>query len=155
MEADHVMVGCGQGWVYGLFMNLLHLFPEADVPRSEADKVAPPQFAVDTKVEECKFAHSVLHLQSDPQRPNAPELEGRLPARPGLDVVHLVGGAFEHPEVAAAAGVHQALDRLALEGGVDQQRRGDLVPIPGVVVLVLWWPLIFALSTSSAITEAV
>ena len=38
----------------------------------------PPEFAVDSQVEECKLAHPVLHLEADSERPDILELERRL-----------------------------------------------------------------------------
>ena len=55
-----------------------HLVAVADVPDLQADQVAAAEFAVDSKIEECQFAHPVLHLKSNLERPDVLELERRL-----------------------------------------------------------------------------
>ena len=35
----------------------------------------PPEFAVDSQVEECKLAHPVLHLEADSERPDILDFE--------------------------------------------------------------------------------
>jgi hypothetical protein len=47
----------------------------ADVPDLEADEVTASKLAIDSKVEESKLAHSVPHLETDPECPDVLELE--------------------------------------------------------------------------------
>jgi len=46
-----------------------------DASDLQADKVAAPELAVESEVEECKFVHSVLHLEAHSERPDVSELE--------------------------------------------------------------------------------
>src|SRR5438874_1372045 len=55
----------------------------------------------------------------------------------GVDEGDGVGAPFQYPQVAVAAGVHQALDGPAAPLNVHQDRRRHLVPVPGVVPVVL------------------
>ena len=57
--------------------------------------------------------------------------------RPRVHELDAVGAPLQPPEVAVAARVHQALHRAPVLRKVDQQRRRDLVPVPGVVPVVL------------------
>ena len=52
-------------------------------------------------------------------------------------IVDLVRLALQHPEDRIASGMDQALDRAAVALQVDEHRRIDLVPIPGIVLVVL------------------
>ena len=47
----------------------------ADVPDLEADEIVASKLAVDSQVEERKLTHAVLHLKSDPKRPDVLDLE--------------------------------------------------------------------------------
>jgi hypothetical protein len=55
-----------------------HLVSMAHVPHPEGDAVAAAQLAVDAHVEEGELSHPGLHLETDAQRPDVLELEGRL-----------------------------------------------------------------------------
>ena len=55
-----------------------HLVAMADVSDLETDEITAAELAVDSQVEECKLAHSVLHLQADSKSPDVPDLERRL-----------------------------------------------------------------------------
>ena len=50
----------------------------ADVADLEADQVAAAELAVDSQVEESKFADPALHLQTHSKRPNVLRLERGL-----------------------------------------------------------------------------
>src|SRR6185369_3259777 len=60
--------------------------------------------------------------------------------RPCVHELDAVGAPLQPPEIAVAAGVHQALHGAPILGEVDQQRRGDLVPVPGIVPVILVMP---------------
>lgn len=46
----------------------------------QGNEIAAPELAIDTQVEERKFTHSVVHLQTHTERPDVLELErGLLP----------------------------------------------------------------------------
>src|SRR3989449_10320208 len=57
--------------------------------------------------------------------------------RPRVDELDAVREALEPPEVAVAARMHKALDRPPVLSEIDEERRGDLVPVPGVVPVIL------------------
>jgi hypothetical protein len=48
------------------------------VPDLERDEIAAAQLAVDAQVEQRKFSHPALHLETNAQSPDVPELEGCL-----------------------------------------------------------------------------
>src|SRR5207245_8465482 len=48
-----------------------------------------------------------------------------------------VGTALEPPQIAVAARVHEALDEASVLFEIDEQRRRDFVPVPGIVPVVL------------------
>ena len=54
-----------------------------------------------------------------------------------IDVADRTGGAVEQPQVAVASGVDESLDRPAVAGHVDQQRRAHFIPVPAVVPVIL------------------
>ena len=56
---------------------------------------------------------------------------------PSRDEIDLVRATLQYPEDGVAAGVDQALDRLPVLLQIDQHRRLDLVPVPGIVLVVL------------------
>src|SRR5260370_19818988 len=56
---------------------------------------------------------------------------------PAGDIVDLVRLALENPEDRVAPGANEALERAALPLQVDQPRRIDLVPVPGIVLMIL------------------
>ena len=56
---------------------------------------------------------------------------------PGIHELDGVGTALEPPQIAVPTGMHQALDHSPVLLKVDEQRRGNLVPVPGVVPVVL------------------
>src|SRR6516162_2104045 len=60
-----------------------------------------------------------------------------LHERLAVDKVDLVGGAFEHPQIAVASNVYEALYGLAVTLVVDQDRRVNLVPVPRIVRMIL------------------
>src|SRR5213594_3247231 len=55
----------------------------------------------------------------------------------GVNEADSVGSTLQHPEIAVARGMHQALDRTAVALDVHQQRRRHLVPVPGIIPVVL------------------
>src|SRR5579862_6891802 len=54
-----------------------------------------------------------------------------------VDEVNAVGLALEHPQIAVAARMHEALEVAAVAFDVDQQWRRYLIPIPIVVPVIL------------------
>ena len=69
-------------WALGLVLHddgaCRNLVAMADIPDFESDEVASAKLAVDAQVEERKFAHSILHLQTNSKCPDVLELERRL-----------------------------------------------------------------------------
>jgi hypothetical protein len=55
-----------------------HCVTVADVAHLEADQITTSELAVDAQVEQGKLAYSALHLQTDTECPDIPELERRL-----------------------------------------------------------------------------
>ena len=53
------------------------------------------------------------------------------------DEVDRPRGAFQHPQIPVARHIDQALDGLPVVLVVDDDRRRDLVPVPGIVLVVL------------------
>lgn len=55
-----------------------NLVAVADVAHLQRDEVASAKLAVDAQVEEREFADPVLHLKTNPKRPDVLQLEGGL-----------------------------------------------------------------------------
>ncbi len=71
-------------WALGLVLqddcSRCDLIPMADVAHLQSDEIAAAQLAVDAQVEQCELTHSVLHLESNSERPDVLEFErGLLP----------------------------------------------------------------------------
>src|SRR4029453_9581113 len=55
----------------------------------------------------------------------------------GGDEIDLLPAALEHPDIAVATGMDQALDVATANFEVGKDRRIDFVPVPRIVIVVL------------------
>src|ERR1019366_4743830 len=71
-----------------------HALAVADVAHPKAHQVASPQFAVDSKIEQCEVPTTTCNLKANTNRPNLFEFERRLLAHELAFIPRYVTGGF-------------------------------------------------------------